>query len=599
MWLELTCAILGAAMATFLYDSFYKEPLQSLATTINASYDYVIVGGGSAGCVLANRLSEDPDVTVLLIEAGGDDRGRDDISTPAFYGRMLHTDVDWDYISVPQKHGFDDLVGKRVYFPRGRVLGGSSSTNYLCYVRGHPRDFDSWAEQGCDGWSYEDVLPYFFKLEGFVGGEFGDSALLGKDGALKIEHSNTLKLNEFLINAARDLGFSLFDYMSGKGEGLSPLYTTTYRGERYSTSRAYLHPVLTRTNLHVAVDSYVTRVILEGSVAVGVDVIRRSKKEKVLAKTEVILSAGVFGSPKILMLSGIGPRQHLRDLGIPVLVDLPVGDNLHDHVIFDYQVTLQKPVSRRITDFSNIWSKFQFHLFGTGVLSKPGHDYQMFVSTNNHSKELGWPDLQVLFPPVLWNTRVLRSLGFLEEVVQEAARRDEVQYGLTCFAANLRPRSRGTFRLQSSDPFDDPLIDPNYFRDPKDVVTLLKGIDICKSLVQTPSLQSLGARPADGPSAACVGPNSPYDSEAYWTCMVRRRSVSYYHPVGTAKMGSANDSTAVVDTTLRVRGISGLRVVDASVIPSIPSANTNAAVIMIAEKASDIIRANRKSVTKQ
>ncbi|XP_025097130.1 uncharacterized protein LOC112565698 [Pomacea canaliculata] len=596
MWLKLLSAIV-ATTAIVLHLST-KDPVPPLTSTLNASYDYIIVGGGSAGCVLANRLSEDRDVTVLLIEAGGDDRGRDDISTPAFYGRMHHTDVDWDYISVPLKHGFDDHVGKRVYVPRGRVLGGTSSTNYLCYVRGHPRDFDSWVEQGCDGWSYEDVLPYFFKLEGLMTSNSGNSELLGRDGPVKIQNSNTLKLNEFLIKAASELGYSLFDYMSGEGEGLTPLYITAHGGERYSSSRAYLHPVLTRTNLHVVVDSYVIRVIFEGSRAAGVEMIRRSKKEKVLAKREVILSAGSYGTPKILMLSGIGPSQHLKTLGIPVLMDLPVGENLHEHVLYTYRVALQESVGLQITDFSSIWNKVQFHLFGTGPLSRTEYEYQLIVSTNSNSKEQGWPDVQILFTPALWSTNIFHTLGLGEEALKEAAGKDD-ENGITCIAGSMRPRSRGTFRLQSKDPFDDPLIDLNYFQDPEDVDTVRRGIDVCRRLIQTPSLQSLGARPADGPSAACVGPNSPYDSEAYWTCMVRRRSVSYHHPVGTAKMGSANDSTAVVDTTLRVRGISGLRVVDASVIPSVLSANINAAVMMIAEKASDIIRANWKSATKQ
>ncbi|XP_025097129.1 uncharacterized protein LOC112565697 [Pomacea canaliculata] len=597
MWLKLLSAIV-ATTAIVLHLST-KDPVPPLTSTLNASYDYIIVGGGSAGCVLASRLSEDPDITVLLIEAGGDDRGREDIATPAFVGFLQHSDIDWDYLTVPQKHGFEGHVDKRAYVPRGRVLGGSSSMNFMSYVRGHPRDFDSWAEQGCDGWSYRDVLPYFLKSEGFIKSHSADSEFLGKDGPLKIEEAMHLKLTDILTQAAEHLRFPLFDYVSDEGEGLSPMYFTTHRGQRSSTSRTYLHPVLNRSNLHVMVNAYVTRVVLEETKVVGVELVHRSRKKRVLAKKEVILSAGSIGSPKILMLSGIGPSQHLRDLKIPITMDLPVGDNLQDHLLYDYHVGLQAHVGLHVTDFSDVWNKIKFHLFGTGPLSFSGTVTHLFVSSTNHSKQLLWPDIQILFHSILWDSNRLRDLGLNEEAIEESSKRKQFQYGFSCLPAHLRPGSKGTLRLQSSDPFDDPLIDFNYFQDPEDVTALVKGIDVCKRLVQTPSLQSLGAQAADGPSAACVGPNSPYDSEAYWTCMVRRRSVSYYHPVGTAKMGSANDSTAVVDTSLRVRGISGLRVVDASVIPSLPSANTNAAVIMIAEKASDIIRANRKYATKQ
>ncbi|KAK7090676.1 L-sorbose 1-dehydrogenase-like [Littorina saxatilis] len=589
MWLR----ILGAAVVVLVALRYaqYDDVKHPLTEKLNASYDYIIVGAGSAGCVLANRLSADSDVTVLLIEAGGDDRERDDISVPAAAPSLHHSDVDWDYVTVPQD-GMEGFKEKRIYCSAGRVLGGSSSINYMLYVRGHRLDYDQWAAQGCEGWSYNEVLPYFIMSENMQDVEHVDADYHGKEGPLRVEVVNGgIPLSEVLVNAAAEMGLGVVDNNGGDGEGISYAQQTAVQGQRSSTSRAFLHPVLTRPNLHVVVNTFVTKVLFEKDVAVGLEMVRRSQKEVVRAKREVILSAGAFGSSKLLLLSGVGPKQHLRDLDIPLVADLPVGENLQDHLFFDYQVTLNQPISLTDNDRSSVWTALQLKLFGRGPLANVGVDVQFFVSTSASSQQQKWPDIQILTLSAVWRSPIMATFGYTQQVLKDVSRRDNVTHGFVCLPVLLRPQSRGTVRLNTSDPFHGPLIDPRYLTHPDDLDTLLRGVSFCQKLIHTRSLQGVGAEPTDVTSSACSAGGKYNTSDAeYWRCMVKRNARTVYHYSGTCKMGAPSDPSAVVDHTLRVHGLKGIRVVDASVFPTIPSGNTNAAVIMVAEKAADLIR---------
>ncbi|KAK7500392.1 hypothetical protein BaRGS_00008299 [Batillaria attramentaria] len=513
MWGKVFAASVVAILAFLLAKR--RDSTVPLSTSVNATYDYIIVGAGSAGCVLANRLTEDGDVTVLLVEAGGDDRGNEQINTPAMAGFMHHTDLDWD-------------LRTRGYCSAGRVLGGSSSTNYMVWTRGHPHDYDHWAEQGCEGWSFKDVLPYFIKSE---------------DGA-------------------REMGLELMDSNADGKDGVALVHNTIHKGERYSAARAYLHPVLHRKNLHVAANSFVTKVVFEGKRAMGVEMIRNNRKQVVKARRE-----------------------------IAVKQDLPVGENLQNHINFPLQLGLKTPLGGATAgDFRSLWAWLQLRVFGSGPLSQFGVESHMFLSTSEDNKRRQWWDIQTILLAGVWNSDVLASQGYTNEAIADASRREQLKNGFLCLSSVLRPRSKGTVRLKSSDPFDDPLIDHNYLDDPEDLATLVRGINVCLDLINTPSLKAVGAEVADAPTKACVADGQEFASQEYWTCLARRNLLPAYHNVGTCKMGGASDDTAVVDPKLRVRGVSNVRVVDCSVMPTIPAGNTNGPVVMLAEKAADIIR---------
>lgn len=489
-------------------------------------FDYIIVGAGSAGCVLANRLTEDPQTTVLLLEAGGPD-DNPLIHTAAHWPQLLRSEVDWAYETEAQPH----LHGRTIYWPRGKVLGGTGSLNAMLYVRGNPYDYDHWAAQGNEGWNYAEVLPYFKKSEH---NERGASDYHGVGGLLNVAdliEPNPVTLA--LLEAAAEIGIPANDDPnSAQQEGVGLAQVTQKDGQRHSTATAFLRPAMQRANLTVETHAQVTRLLVEDKRIVGVSYVQNGATHEVRVHREVILSGGTVNSPQILLLSGIGPAAHLQAHGIPVVVDLPgVGQNLHDHPAASLQYRPSQPI----------------------VLSPSSSRAEGNVFTKTRP-DVPAPDLQLIL--------------FVEETL----------YSLV--VVNLRPESRGTLTLASADPFAHPRIDPNHLDSETDRQVMFDGFKLARKIGQAKALDTI--------RAAEHQPGEWLQTDEGIRAFIRENASTVFHPVGTYKMG--HDPLAVVNDRLQVQGVQGLRVVDASIMPTITSGNTNAPVIMIAEKAADLIK---------
>jgi choline dehydrogenase len=518
-------------------------------------FDYVIIGAGSAGCVLANRLTEDPAVKVLLLEAGGPDKRRE-IHIPAAFPKLFKTECDWAYETEEQAQ----MYGRKIFWPRGKSLGGSSSINAMIYSRANRRDHDRWAEFGIAGWSYEEVLPYYKKSEN---NERGANEYHGTGGLMNVADLRCInRLSRKFVEAAQQFGCQLNEDFNGASqEGVGFFQITQKNGARASAATAFLKPALARPNLAVKTHAHVTKLFLDHNRAAGVAFVQNGKSDVVRASREVILSGGTINSPQLLMRSGIGPADHLRALDIPVIADLPgVGQNLQDHLLIGVEYECTRPIGLHRAD--NLKNLLNYLVFKKGPLTSTIAEAGGFIKTRSG---IDLPDVELVFAPVFYMDNGFKNPDL---------------HGFSVGIAIQHPECRGEIKLRSNDPFAAPLIQPNYLASESDLASGIEGVKIGREI--------LNSKQFDRYRGKEWWPGAEARSDEGIAEHIRHTADTLYHPVGACKMGG--DPMSVVDDRLRVHGIDGLRVVDASVIPAQITGHTNAPAIMIAEKAADLLR---------
>ncbi|HEU5102789.1 MAG TPA: choline dehydrogenase [Roseiflexaceae bacterium] len=522
-------------------------------------YDYIVIGAGSAGCVVAARLSENPRTTVLLLEAGGPD-DRPEIQIPYAAWSLQGSDVDWAYLTEPQAQ----LGARRIAWPRGKLLGGTSSINAMVYMRGHPQIYDGWLAAGNAGWGYADLLPLFKRSERQARGA---DEYHGGDGPLDVaDQRDANPLSCAFVDAARELGYPINDdFNAAEQVGFGFYQVTQRQGQRWSAADAFLKPAMARQNLHVAIQAQATRLLFEGRRAAGVAYIQHGETREAHASGEVILCGGAINSPQLLLLSGIGPADDLRALGIPVIADLPgVGQNLQDHLDVAVAFRCTEPISLGTLYAA---AEIEYRYFRKGPLASNGPEAGGFLKTR---PQLPAPDLQFHFSPG-W------SVGF--------GTHRPAGHGFSLWPALVLPESRGSLRLRAADPLAPPLIQPNYLAAEPDIAVIVQGVQIARELAATRAFAPFVGE--------AIQPGAELRSDEEIRAYIRASASTVYHPTGTCKMGL--DPLAVVDSQLRVHGVDGLRVADASIMPAIVNGNTNAPVIMIGEKLAELIEVSSQS----
>ncbi|XP_014290348.1 glucose dehydrogenase [FAD, quinone] isoform X1 [Halyomorpha halys] len=565
--------ILMASVAYYNYPSIDPNlrAINVPTPELSQQYDFIIVGAGSAGCVLANRLTEISNWTVLLLEVGGEETIISD--TPLMAVTLWNSSLNWNYTTTRQARAC--LVTDGICpWPRGRVIGGSSTLNFMAYVRGNRRDYDGWAALGNPGWSYEEVLPYFLLSEDNRNPLYAMDTIYHSTGGYQTvsDLSYQTSLVSGYLAAGEEIGFQIRDINAEYQTGFMPVQGTLRNGSRCSTGKAFLRPVRNRTNLYVAEGSFVTKINFMNNKAVGVTFVRNNQQINVTAKKEVIISAGSINSAQLLMLSGVGPANELNRFGIPVIKNLSVGYNLQDHVGAPLFYKTNPSVAITASSYENIEAILEYSQpNATGPLTSPvGIETIAFLNSTLANSSIDYPDIEIHFTSYV---------SYLEN-------NDSIWFGVGLV---IHPQSSGRITLQSTDPYQHPLIDPNYFSEPQDLQTLMESLKYVSLIANSTAMQKYNSVFQDQFFTLCN--NYTTYSDEFYNCVIKTYTTTIFHPVGTCKMGPSTDTEAVVNPNLQVHGIENLRVIDASIMPFVTGGNTNAPVIMIAEHGADIIKA--------
>ncbi|GAB1859087.1 Glucose dehydrogenase [Camponotus japonicus] len=574
---------------------YLNKELPDITPKFGDVYDFIVIGAGTAGAAVAARLSEIFQVKVLLIEAGSNENLIMDIPLTTHF-LQLSNDVNWKYRTKPSNKYCLGMNDNSCNWARGKVMGGSSVLNYMIATRGGAEDYDRWAKMGNEGWAYKDVLKYFKKLETIDIPELkSDTIYHGNKGPLHITYPpfHTV-LAEAFLKAGKELKYPIVDYNGKDIIGFSYLQTTIKNGLRMSSNRAYLHPIHGRKNLHVTQKSMVRKVLIDHRTnrTIGVEFIKYGRIISVFARKEVILCAGAIGSPQLLMLSGIGPAKHLTKLGINVVRNAPVGENLMDHVAFGGLTWITNEPTIKMRDILNPMHPYiaDFLTKQSGPVTIPGGCEALgFINTKHPEKYSGLPDMELLFSGGGFKGDLLLPIIMdLNPKMLQIWNKYLYKYGWTIMPMLLKPKSRGWIRLLANDVNVKPEIVPNYFDDVEDIKTMIAGIKVAIKIGQTKAMQMFDSQLTNDTFPECE--DYTYDSFAYWECAIRTISCTIYHYSGTCKMGPREDPTAVVDPKLKVIGVQGLRVADASIMPEIIAGHTNIPIYMIAEKLADMVK---------